>query len=100
MARKRRFRFGLPIVLAGRRSVGGVGPGCQPSGQVPPVKATFDTNTLSGVIDPDRQFGAADLMAYQAAHGAVKMGQIRVFFSERPTAFGVSLVPLSFRKAP
>jgi len=30
MARKRRFRFGLPIVLAGRPSVGGVGPGCQP----------------------------------------------------------------------
>jgi hypothetical protein len=30
MARKRRFRFGLPIVFAGRPSVGGVGPGCQP----------------------------------------------------------------------
>ena len=30
MARKRRFRFGLPIVFAGRRSVGGVGLGCQP----------------------------------------------------------------------
>jgi hypothetical protein len=30
MARKRRFRFGLPIVLAGRPSVGGVGGGCQP----------------------------------------------------------------------
>jgi hypothetical protein len=30
----------------------------------------------------------------------VKMGQIRGSFSERPTACGVSLVPLSFRKAP
>jgi hypothetical protein len=30
MARKRRFRFGLPIVFAERRSVGGVGLGCQP----------------------------------------------------------------------
>jgi hypothetical protein len=30
MARKHSFRFGLPIVFAGRPSVGGVGPGCQP----------------------------------------------------------------------
>jgi len=30
MARKRRFRCGLPIVFAGRPSVGGVGLGCQP----------------------------------------------------------------------
>lgn len=30
MARKRRFRFGLPIVFAGRPSVGGLGLGCQP----------------------------------------------------------------------
>jgi hypothetical protein len=30
MARKPRFRFGLPIVIAGRPSVGGVGLGCQP----------------------------------------------------------------------
>jgi hypothetical protein len=30
MARKRCFRFGLPIVFAGRPSVGGVGLGCQP----------------------------------------------------------------------
>jgi len=29
MTRKRRFRFGLPIVFAGRPSVGGVGLGCQ-----------------------------------------------------------------------
>jgi hypothetical protein len=60
---------------------------------------TFDTNTLSGVIDPDRQFGAADDMPYQAVHGAVKTRQIRGFFSERPAAYGVSLVPLSFCKA-
>jgi hypothetical protein len=30
MARKRRFRVGLPIVFAGRPSVGEVGLGCQP----------------------------------------------------------------------
>jgi hypothetical protein len=30
MARKRRFRFGLPIVFAGRPSVSGVGLDCQP----------------------------------------------------------------------
>ena len=30
MARKRRFRFGLPTVFAGRPFVGGVGLGCQP----------------------------------------------------------------------
>jgi hypothetical protein len=30
MARKHRLRFGLPIVFAGRPSVGGVGLGCQP----------------------------------------------------------------------
>jgi hypothetical protein len=30
MALKRRLRFDLPIVLAGRPSVGGVGLGCQP----------------------------------------------------------------------
>ena len=30
MARNRRFQFGLPIVFAGRPSVGGVGLGCQP----------------------------------------------------------------------
>ncbi len=29
MARKRHFRFGLPIVFAGRLSVGGSGPGYQ-----------------------------------------------------------------------
>ena len=30
MARKHSFRFGLPIVFAGRPSVGGVGLDCQP----------------------------------------------------------------------
>jgi len=30
MARKRRFQFGLPVVFAGRPSVGGVDLGCQP----------------------------------------------------------------------
>ncbi len=32
MARKRRFRSGLPTVFAGRPSVGGVGLGCQRPG--------------------------------------------------------------------
>jgi hypothetical protein len=31
MARRRRFRFGLPTVFAGRPSVGEVGLGCQES---------------------------------------------------------------------
>ena len=30
MARRRRFRFGLPTVFAGDPSIGGVGLGCQP----------------------------------------------------------------------
>jgi hypothetical protein len=47
-----------------------------------PVRVTFDTNTLSGVVDPDQQFGAADHAAYQAVHAAVKIGKIRGFFSE------------------
>jgi hypothetical protein len=34
MARKRRFRFGLPIVFAGRPSVGGVGLGVSPFGSL------------------------------------------------------------------
>jgi hypothetical protein len=48
----------------------------------PPVSVTFDTNTLSGVVDPDQQFGAADHAAYQAVHAAVKMRNIRGYFSE------------------
>jgi hypothetical protein len=48
----------------------------------PSLKVTFDTNTLSGVVDPDEQVGAADHRAYQAVHNAVKTGQIRGFFSE------------------
>ena len=59
MTRKRRFRFGLPTVFAGRPPVGGIGLGCRPSGQVRPVKVTFDTDTLalvhqgtSGSISP------------------------------------------------
>jgi hypothetical protein len=47
-----------------------------------PIKVTFDTNTVSGVVDPDQQFGAADHAAYQAVHVAVEMGQIRGFFTE------------------
>jgi hypothetical protein len=48
----------------------------------PPIKVTFDTNTLSGVVDPDRQADEADYAAYQAVHAAVKTGHIRGFFSE------------------
>ena len=48
----------------------------------PPVKVTFDTNTLSGVIDPDQEAGAPDHAAYQSVRAAVKTGQIRGFFSE------------------
>lgn len=48
-----------------------------------PVNVTFDTNTLSGVVDPDQRFGEADHGAYQAVHAAVNTGQIiRGFFSE------------------
>jgi hypothetical protein len=48
----------------------------------PPVKVTFDTNTLSGVVNPNQQVGAADQAAYQAVNDAVKTGQIHGFFSE------------------
>ncbi|HXO67446.1 MAG TPA: hypothetical protein VN838_00665 [Bradyrhizobium sp.] len=48
----------------------------------PPVKVTFDTNTLSGVIDLDQSLGKADHTAYQAVHAVVKTGQMRGFFSE------------------
>jgi hypothetical protein len=45
MARKRRFRFGLAIVFAGRPSVGGVGLGCQPirfaAGQIQKARGGF-----------------------------------------------------------
>jgi hypothetical protein len=48
----------------------------------PPLKVTFDTNTLSGIVDPDQEVGKANHTAYQAVHAAVKAGQIRGFFSE------------------
>jgi len=41
-----------------------------------PLKVTFDTNTLSGVVHPD------DHVAYQAVHAAVKTGKVFGFFSE------------------
>ena len=46
------------------------------------LKVTFDTNTLSGIVDPDQQVGAADNAAYQAVHAAIKTEQIRGFFGE------------------
>lgn len=47
-----------------------------------PVRVTFDTNTLSGVVDPNRREGQADQVAYQTIHDAVQAGRIRGFFSE------------------
>src|SRR5665213_1907545 len=41
----------------------------------PPIKVTFDTNTVSGVIDPDQQAGAAEHAACQTVNVAVKTGQ-------------------------
>jgi hypothetical protein len=48
----------------------------------PPIKVTFDTNTLSGVVAPNQQVGAPDHAAYAAVHAAVRTGRIRGFFSE------------------
>jgi hypothetical protein len=31
-----------------------------PANRQPPIKATFDTNTLSDVVDPDQQADEAD----------------------------------------
>ena len=47
-----------------------------------PVRVTFDTNTLSGVVDPSQECGNANISSYQIVHDAVKAGQIRGFFSE------------------
>jgi hypothetical protein len=48
----------------------------------PALKVTFDTNTLSGVVDPDQELGSAYHPVYQAVHDAVNAGRIRGFFSE------------------
>jgi hypothetical protein len=48
----------------------------------PPIRVTFDTNTLSGVVDPDQRADEADDAAYQAVHVAVRTEQIRGSFSE------------------
>ena len=56
-----------------------------------PLRVTFDTNTLSGVVEPDRRLGRDDHAAYLAVHAAVKAGQVRGFFSEAvvfPDAIG------------
>lgn len=47
-----------------------------------PIRVTFDTNTLSGVVDPDQRADEADYAAYLEVHAAVRTGQIRGFFSE------------------
>ena len=47
-----------------------------------PVRVTFDTNTLSGVVDPSQECGNANISSYQIVHDAVNAGQIRGFFSE------------------
>ena len=59
MARKRRFRFGLPTVFAGRPSVGGVGLGCQPGGQAARFGAlgsVWPDSVLSDSKSPRRIF--------------------------------------------
>ena len=48
----------------------------------PHITVTFDTNMLSGVVDPDQEASAADHAAYQAVHVAIESGHIRGFFSE------------------
>jgi hypothetical protein len=47
-----------------------------------PVKVTFDTNNLSGVVDTNQEVGKDNHSAYQAINAAVRAGQIRGFFSE------------------
>jgi hypothetical protein len=39
-----------------------------PAHRQPPIKVTFDTNTLSDVVDPDQQADEAD--ARRNSHGA------------------------------
>jgi hypothetical protein len=61
MARKRRFRFGLPIVFAGRPSVGGVGLGCQPirfaaAGRFDALGSALPDSVLSDSKSPQRIF--------------------------------------------
>jgi hypothetical protein len=53
-----------------------------PAHRKSPIRVTFDTNTLSGVVDPDQRADEADHAAYQEVHAAVRTGQIRGFFSE------------------
>lgn len=54
----------------------------------PPAKVTFDTSTLSDVVDPDKYAGSADYAAYRAVHDAVKTGRVLGFFSEAVVHLG------------
>ena len=60
MARKRRFRFGLPVVFAGRPSVGGVGLDCQPirfaAARFGALGGVWPDNVLSESKSPRRIF--------------------------------------------
>jgi hypothetical protein len=61
MARKRRLRFGLPIVFAGRPSVGGVGLGCQPirfaaAARFGALRSVLPDSVLSDSKSPRRIF--------------------------------------------
>jgi hypothetical protein len=61
MTRKPRFRFGLPIVFAGRPSVGGVGLGCRPIRFAAAVRfgalgSVWPNSVLSDSKSPQRIF--------------------------------------------
>jgi hypothetical protein len=53
---------------------------------MPPLRSTFDTNTLDRVVRPWRYDGEGDHAAYVAVHQALKGGQIRGYFSEAVVA--------------
>ena len=49
---------------------------------MPPLKSTFDTNTLDRVVRPYRYDGEGDHAAYVVVHDALRAGQIKGYFSE------------------
>lgn len=60
--------------------------GNRPRGRPMPLRVTFDTNTLSGVVDPSRVQGGADHVDCLAVKAAVVDGRIRGFFGEAVVA--------------
>ena len=68
MARTRRFRFGLPILFAGRPSVGGVGLGYQPilfaaAARFGALGSVSPDSVLSDSKSPQRISGAGLILA-------------------------------------